>query len=80
MTEEALKEGQRLSSLVKDLERTLEFFREIEDDDCQEKVAEFLTGARMIPNKKQMSVVMRDAVIESCNLCISQAQEKFNNL
>lgn len=80
MTDETLREGQRLVSLISDYNRTLAFFENMNEEEIKGRIAEFLTGARMVPNKDQMASVMRNAVIESCKLCIGEAQKKFEGL
>lgn len=80
MTAEALKEGARLQSLIDDYRRTLEYFEGIKDEAIKERLAEFLTGARNIPNKEQIAFVMLEAAKETCKVYINQAQEAFDAL
>lgn len=80
MTESNLIEGQKLLEIIKNYERTLEVFENMQEDLVKDTIAQYLTAMSMVPNKDQMAAVMRNAVIESCKLCISQAREKFDSL
>lgn len=80
MTESQLIEGQRLQDLINSFKRTLEYFDNMMEEDLKKEISDFLIATSNIPNKDQMAMVMRDAVIESCKHCISQAQEKFDLL
>lgn len=80
MTPFQLEEGKQLTELIKSYKRTLEVFQKMKDEECKEQIPEFLKSMRMIGNKEQMAVVMRNAAIESCELCIKEAQEKFDSL
>ena len=80
MTYENLKEGERLQSLIADYLRILEYFEKIPEKDSKERIAEYFTGARMIPGKDQMSQVAINAIIDSCNACIKTSRELFDKL
>ena len=80
MTFENLKEGQRLQRLIDDYERTLDYFRNIKEEDIKERISNFLIAAQNVPNKDQMALVMLEAVIDSCNTCKKTAQDLFNKL
>lgn len=80
MTPATLKEGERLQNLIADYRRTLEYFERVKEDEIKERLSEFLTGTRNIPNKDQVAFVMLEAAKETCKVYINQAQGAFDAL
>ena len=77
----SLEEFKLRQKLHEDLEANLPSIWEIIwGKDAKKHYEEYLDELRNESNKDQMAEVMKQAVIESCNLYITQAQESFDKL
>lgn len=80
MKEADYNEAKRLMDLIESFDETLDYFSNFHQLDAKEKIVKYFSDGVNDANKHQMALVMKNAVIESCELCLKEAREKFESL
>jgi hypothetical protein len=79
MTTEQLKEANRLNSLIDHYESLQDRVNGFDPLNLAGEIAQYFREADTLI-KKQMTQVVVNAILESCEACISSARKQFENI